>query len=75
MIKKKVALMVFSNAMGGAEGVVKEIIKNLSMSEIDLYMITNEEIKDEFISLLGNKKVYSIGNLFSIKGGVFLKRK
>lgn len=73
-MKKKVALMVFSNSMGGAEGVVKEIIKNIPTDSIDLYMITNEEIKDEFVSLLTSKKVYSIGNLFSIKGGVLFNR-
>ncbi|SKC30950.1 D-inositol 3-phosphate glycosyltransferase [Photobacterium piscicola] len=60
-----VAMMIFSNGIGGAESVVKEILKRSD----NTYVITNDEIKIEFVKLIGSERVFSIGPMFSVKGG------
>lgn len=71
---KKVALMVFSNSIGGAESVVKEIIKNLSRETIEVYAIINDEIRSDFEKLLDDNHLYSVGKLFPGKSNsLFIK--
>ena len=62
---KNVALMVFSGSMGGAESVVKEIIKNISKKNLNLFLITNDEIINNFLSLIDKKNIFSVGSLFN----------
>lgn len=61
-MKKKVAFMVFSNSIGGAESVVLEMMRHINKSKFEVYLITNDEIIDRFTEDDINK--YSVGNIF-----------
>lgn len=65
---KNIALMIFSNSMGGAESVVEQILINIDKSKYKVHLITNEEIFKNF-NIDGTAK-HSIGRLF-YKGFIY----
>ena len=64
-MKKRIAYMVFSSSIGGAESVVEELLRNIDKSTFQVYLITNDEILKKFE--IDNIKKYSVGTLFNNK--------
>ncbi|XMB85731.1 glycosyltransferase family 4 protein [Mycoplasmatota bacterium WC44] len=60
---KNVAIMIFSNSMGGAESVAEEILSYIDKKEFKVHLITNDEIIDSFDVKYITK--HSIGKLFT----------
>lgn len=61
-MKTNVALMVFSSIISGAESVVHKMLTNISKDDFNVFLITNDEIKDKFV--IDNVQVLSIGKLY-----------
>lgn len=70
---KKIALMVFSSVISGAESVVIHMLKNIDKAEFDIYLISNDEIIEK-INIEGVKK-FSVGKLYSNPFIIRLARK
>ena len=74
MNRKRIALMIFSQSMGGAEGVVVEILKHIDCNQFDVFLITNDEIKSFFYAYLKNERIYSIGRIFSFSNNMLINK-
>jgi len=60
--------------MGGAEGVVIEMIKHIDYKEFDVFLITNDEIQTFFFPYLNKNRIFSIGRLFYLSKIVFVNK-
>jgi len=74
MKKKRIALMIFSKSMGGAEGVVIEMIRHIDYKQFDLFLITNDEIQAFFFPYLKKNRIFSIGRIFYLSKSVFVNK-
>ena len=74
MEKIRVALMIFSKSMGGAEAVVLKIIALIDHDQFDVFLITNDEIMDFFIPYLKKDHIYSIGRIFLLSNNTFINK-
>jgi len=64
MKKTNIALIIFSNGLGGAEQVVINLIKKFDDSKFNIYLITNDEMLIYFENIIDQQKIYSIGSLY-----------
>lgn len=64
---KRIAFLIFSDGIGGAEKVVQKIAQAAHENGSNVIVIVNEEIFDFFIEKSNGFKVFSIGSLYLLK--------
>jgi L-malate glycosyltransferase len=69
----KIAFVIFSDGFSGAEKVVWQSICYLR-SELDIYLITNNEIVSFYSGLLEESKVLNVGNAFGYRKNTILSK-
>ena len=74
MKRKRIALMIFSKSMGGAESVVIEIVRHIDYKKFDVFIITNDEVQSFFFPYLNKNRIFSIGRIYYLSNSDFVNK-
>jgi len=74
MKRKRIALMIFSKSMGGAESVVIEMVRHIDYKKFDVFIITNDEIQSFFFPYINKNRIFSIGRIYYLSNSVFVNK-